>query len=206
VSEILKEDFASLSQDEVKRYTDILFSAANQGHGILENLLTYSRELTKKISFTPKSIELAKICNLAVNDLQQQIATKAINLSFNQFDKTLVLCDFEMIRVVFRNIIANSIKFSFRGGEIKIVFSETDKFIFVSITDLGVGMSPETIQGLFNFNNQFSKKGTEGEMGHGLGLMITREFVEKNGGRIWVESAISEGSTFFFTLPKGTEV
>jgi signal transduction histidine kinase len=107
-----------------------------------------------------------------------------------------------MLRIVVQNLMINAIKFTPRDGRIIVSSVEKEGYIEVSVADTGIGIEPEDSNDLFNFNNVFTTEGTGGEKGTGLGLPLCKEFVEKNGGKIWVESEPGKGSKFTFTLPK----
>ncbi len=102
-----------------------------------------------------------------------------------------------------RNIIANAVKFTPQDGKITIDATMTGDFWQIEIQDTGFGMSDAEIEQLFNIKTHFTKQGTEGEKGSGLGLLLCKEFVENNGGKIWIKSQIKKGTSFFFTLPIG---
>jgi signal transduction histidine kinase len=106
------------------------------------------------------------------------------------------------VRFLLRNLINNAIKFSNGGGTITVAAQEKSNFIVIEVHDNGVGISEERQAKLFEMSKSFSTEGTQGEKGTGLGLVLCREFVEKNGGKIWVESHVGKGSSFYFSLPK----
>lgn len=107
------------------------------------------------------------------------------------------------MRLLLRNLINNAIKFTPKGGNIKIVAYAEDNQTLLSVIDLGVGMSEEQVGKLFKKNQNFTTYGTNGEKGIGLGLQLCQEIVTKNGGTIWASSRQAKGSTFSFSLPKG---
>ena len=119
-------------------------------------------------------------------------------------DKTLtVICDLKMTETIFRNLISNAFKYTNPGGIVEITSRElSGNETEVNITDTGIGMSKDLLSKLFKVNEQVSRKGTEGESSSGLGLLICKEFVERQEGRIWAESVENKGSTFHFTLKK----
>ncbi|HEY9045718.1 MAG TPA: HAMP domain-containing sensor histidine kinase, partial [Ohtaekwangia sp.] len=110
--------------------------------------------------------------------------------------------DSNTINLVIRNLMTNAIKFTNDGGRVVISAKPQEKDIVVSVSDNGVGMKPEILNILFDKTAPYTTRGTANEKGTGLGLILCKEFVEKNGGRIWVESEEDKGSTFYFTLPK----
>ncbi|MBE0646735.1 MAG: ATP-binding protein, partial [Bacteroidales bacterium] len=112
-----------------------------------------------------------------------------------------VLADRDMILTVLRNLISNAVKFTSFGGKIHIIVTPNHDFCEISVRDSGIGISKEDIDKLFRIDSKFSTRGTADEKGTGLGLILCKEFVEKHGGKIWVESELGKGSTFRFTLP-----
>ncbi|NJK98293.1 MAG: HAMP domain-containing histidine kinase [Bacteroidales bacterium] len=112
----------------------------------------------------------------------------------------VVLADPEMVNTIFRNLISNAVKFTPDGGTIEILAEEDGDYTILSVKDNGVGIPDEDMAKIFKIDEQFSNTGTQGEKGSGLGLLLCREMVQKNGGEIWVESIIGHGTTFSFTL------
>ena len=134
--------------------------------------------------------------------INQRLNEKKIELNAQISSSIDVNADVDMLATIFRNLISNAIKYSNINGKIEIVASEDDEQIQISVADNGVGISPEAKNKLFRIDESFSTPGTKDEMGTGLGLILCREFVEKHGGKIWVESKKGEGTHFFFTIPK----
>ncbi|MBE9480652.1 MAG: HAMP domain-containing histidine kinase, partial [Bacteroidetes bacterium] len=113
-----------------------------------------------------------------------------------------VFADNNTINTVLRNLFSNAIKFTQQKGKVKITARNIDDFIEITIADSGIGIKPEDIKKLFGIDIGFSTVGTDNEKGTGLGLILCKEFIEKNNGKIWVESELGKGSNFIFTLPK----
>jgi len=109
-----------------------------------------------------------------------------------------------MLKTIFRNLISNAIKFSNSNGTINVSATIVQNQIEVTVSDNGIGMNDETKNKLFSMGTKVTRTGTAGETGTGLGLILCKEFVEKHGGKIWVESELDKGSNFKFTLPKIT--
>ncbi|OQY46823.1 MAG: hypothetical protein B6242_06685 [Anaerolineaceae bacterium 4572_78] len=115
--------------------------------------------------------------------------------------KTIIYADENMLNMVIRNLISNAIKFTPQGKSIAISAKPQGKLAIVSVTDTGVGMSQEKVEGLFRIDVNSSTRGTDGEIGTGLGLIMCQEMVEKNGGKIWLESELEKGTSVKFTVP-----
>ena len=168
---------------------------------LLENLLEWSRSQTGNIEFKAEPFDLAALLKQNQELLQQQAQSKKISISVVGETSLTISAHRNSINTVIRNLLSNAIKFTPAEGSIvlKSYFNQ-DKAI-VSISDSGVGMSKEVMDKLFRIDSKHTTKGTADEKGTGLGLILCKEFIEKNGGRIWVESEIGKGSAFSFELP-----
>ena len=205
-AEMLLEDLDELSKEGIRDSLKIIHSAAKNSFNLLENLLSWSRLQTGHISFTPSGIVLVESVEEVVNVLFSTAYRKKIDISNLVKPNVMVLADKYMLITILNNLVMNAIKFTNIGGEIKI-YSEaynsesvTD-FVKISVADTGVGMDAETCENLFATNRLVSTPGTDREQGTGLGLLLTREMVEKNGGVITVESSPGRGSVFSFLIP-----
>jgi len=116
-------------------------------------------------------------------------------------EKTMVYADYSMNTTVFRNLISNALKFTAAGGKVTFSAKHEQHAVEISVADTGIGISEDALSQLFRIDTHYLKRGTAGEEGTGLGLILCKELVEKNSGRIWVESKVGEGTTFRFTLP-----
>ena len=169
---------------------------------LLENLLDWSRLQRDLIHAKPKQIDLAEIIDTLILPLMKAGAEqKGIELSSRLTTGTFAYGDEVMIETVLRNLVANGLKFTKRGGRIEISARQTGNFMEIAITDTGIGINEIDREYLFDLETNFHKTGTAGEKGTGLGLILCKELVEKNGGRIWAESEAGKGSTFTFTVP-----
>ena len=149
-----------------------------------------------------ENVALSSFVNNTIALIEGNASKKNISLK-NDIDTRLFFRgDRNMINSVFLNLITNSIKFMKRGGMIKLSADHDDSYITVMIMDNGIGMSKENLEKLFRIDEHFSTAGTSNEMGTGLGLILCKELIEKNNGKIWVKSEEEIGTTFFFTLPK----
>jgi len=201
LSELLNTDTEQLTRQEKKKYAEwILQSARNLLH-LLENLLDWSGTQSGQINFTPKYIKLGEHINNVISLLSANAYEKKL-LLVSEVDKDeKVFADPNMLSTILRNLIGNAIKFTSAEGSITIGSNEKATMTEICISDTGMGISSENLEKLFNFNESFSTKGTIQEEGTGLGLILCKEFVEKMGGEIRVESTPGEGSSFKFTVP-----
>ena len=159
--------------------------------------------LTLKYIFNPELKEkLADIATANLDLFTKTAKDKNISLINSVPQDIYIYADFDTVNTVVRNLINNAIKFTKPGGIVEISAAEQEKFVEISVSDAGLGIEEEHLSEIFRVDSKYKTKGTAGESGTGLGLPLCKEFVEKNGGRIWVESKIGKGSTFKFILPK----
>lgn len=204
-SELLTNNIKSYSQAEIEEFISIIHQTSKNGFALLENLLEWSRSQTGRIKFTPDNISFYNIVELSLNMLESNAQKKEITL-VNAVEKPgMAYADENMIRTVVRNIVSNAIKFTKTGGQVKVATSLKNDKLQVDISDTGVGIRDQDIEKLFRIDKNHSTVGTENEMGTGLGLILCKEFILKNNGKIWVTSSVGQGSTFSFTIPANTQ-
>jgi signal transduction histidine kinase len=173
---------------------------------LLGNLLTWSRTQSGKIEYEPNVIDLLNLVLDNINLNIEHASKKNITLNHKISEGSVVFADYNTVSTVLRNLISNAIKFSFENSEVLIYAEELDKSIAISIHDNGVGISEDDIQKLFRIDIHHTTMGTLKEIGTGLGLILCKEFVELNGGSVWVKSDRELGTTFTFTLPKNASL
>jgi signal transduction histidine kinase len=191
--------------DEKKRekFLTYLKQSSYNAFFLLENLLQWSKSQDKVLIYEPVPLQIKPLIDLnlrLLNDLSKQ---KEIEIELIEADKDIIVAaDENMINTILRNLLTNAIKFSHPGGKIIVTVSKPDnKFASISVSDNGVGMDKENCANLFQFDKNISQKGTAGEKGTGLGLMLCYEFVKAQNGRIEVESEPNKGTKFTFSLP-----
>ncbi|TAH18754.1 MAG: hypothetical protein EAZ08_10480 [Cytophagales bacterium] len=188
------EEIQMISKDIKKRLDGLDYT--------LNNLLVWSKsQMSGSISFKEK-IEIQSLINGKINLFIANAEAKNIKLINLVPEHTFVCADLNHLRLVFRNLLSNAIKFTPENGKIEVVSTDNEEFVQIGVRDSGIGMTEEQLQKLFNRNTHFTTRGTKDEKGTGLGLLLCKEFIEKDGGRIWVESRPNQGSTFFVELPK----
>ena len=202
LTDILLEDFQSLSEKEKIQFIEHISTASKQSYQLLENLLLWARSNTGRMEFNPQEYQLKKLFDETVELLEPTAKNKNIKLLTEIPEAIHLSADNEMLKTVFRNLISNSIKFSNEEEGIIKVFAEAkEKKIKIEISDNGVGMPEKVQQNLFRIDKTTSTKGTKGEKGTGLGLLLCKEFIDKHGGNISVESNVDEGTKFIIELP-----
>lgn len=191
----------SLSKEDIQMLAKDLDKSVKNLFALLENLLEWSRSQTGNIEFKPEPFDLATVLEENKALLQTQAQNKKIVLQNTNQSSIPVRAHKHSVNTVIRNLVSNAIKFTPEGGAVTLRAQLGKDQVKVSVTDTGVGMSPEIVSKLFRIDTKHSTKGTADEKGTGLGLILCKEFIEKNGGRIGVESTPGKGSVFFFTLP-----
>lgn len=202
-SEMMLEDFENLSHEDLKKYLEIINATSRNLYNLLNNLLQFSRFQTGRVHFKPLNCNLGELISRNVELLSGNALKKGIHLKTEAEVNETAFVDEEMISSAIQNLITNAVKFTPRNGSVtvKCVKLEDEHEALISVSDTGVGISKDVLDKLFRIEVIHSTSGTEREPGTGLGLILTREFIEKNNGRLWVESTPQKGSTFFFTLP-----
>lgn len=183
------------------RFLKVIKGSTAKVSSLLDNLLIWANSQSGKLKFNPKKIHLAQQVTDVISFLEIQAINKEITIS-NTVDKTIfVKADGNMLDTILRNLISNAIKFTQPKGEIQIYSTHKNDFVEISVNDNGVGISETEIETIFSAKEVSSTLGTFNEQGSGLGLILCKDFVESQGGEIWVESEVNEGSEFKFTIP-----
>jgi PAS domain S-box-containing protein len=200
-SEMLASDIEKLTSEEIITFSRTLNDNIISLYGLITNLLQWSMLQRDMLDFKPININLFDKVNKIVEISERRASQKSITI-LNQVDNNLqVFADVDMLRSIIQNLITNAIKFTQTDGSIIISATDNNNYIEIFVQDTGVGIEEGKSDELFNFNSIYTTNGTEGERGTGLGLALCKDFVEKNGGKIWVESELGKGSKFSFTLP-----
>jgi PAS domain S-box-containing protein len=200
-SDILVDQIKNNDLEGIDRYATIIQESSRRSYELLMNLLEWSRSQTGRIDFNPEYLDmvsLIKDVSSLLNDLALQ---KTISIQKQLPHRVTVFADRHMTSTVLRNLISNAIKFTHRGGEIILSAHEAATEIIVSVKDNGIGIAQDHLENIFAIGESESTLGTANEKGTGLGLILCKEFIDKHGGRIWVESVEGRGSDFFFALP-----
>ncbi|UTF51566.1 PAS domain S-box protein [Desulfomicrobium sp. ZS1] len=201
LTKILVEDFEELTVKEVNRSLDALYASSVRIYALLENLLEWARVQQGLLTCSPSRFLLKGVVRASLDFTHSVADQKGVVLRDETPDDLIVCIDPPMIGTVLRNIISNALKFSNRGGQVRITARHDGDMVTVAVQDEGVGMDQHTLSMLFSLDNKITRPGTEGEASTGLGLILCKEFVEKHGGTIWAESSPGQGTTFYFTLP-----
>ena len=201
-TQILTEEIQNMDLEEIKDITMSMKTSASNIYGLLENLLEWSRLRRGAMDFVPENLNLKKKIEASIDVLSESAREKGIGLTISVPGELEIRADIHMFDTIIRNLISNAIKFTISGGKVIVTANYNgDHYIVVKISDSGIGMAPELKNKLFQIDEKTSRPGTEGETSTGLGLLLCKEFIEKHGGKIWVESSVGQGSTFSFSLP-----
>lgn len=201
-SNLIHDEYEDLTKAQIKLYSGAIIQSSNNTLELLENLLLWGKIQKNRIVFDPEYLSLERILEEVSIILQNNLIKKDLTLTNISETQTTIYADEEMLKTVFRNLIGNAIKFSHQGGKIEVSvihLAEEDK---ICIMDYGVGIKKELSSQVFNMDSSYIKSDKSVEKGHGMGLIICKEIIEKHGGALWVESQEGTGSSFYFTLPR----
>ena len=204
-ADILTNEYDSLTQDEIKEYLNVINESARSLYGMTTNLLQFSRFQMGTFEFFPVKISMKKIIQKSLRMLKGNILKKQLHLLTDIDQDAVIFADEDMLNSVIQNLLSNAIKFTRKGGDIRIYtkivpFFNRPHQIEVYIEDTGVGISKGDLKKVFK-EHMRSVPGTEKEYGSGLGLLLVKEFVEKNNGHIKVKSKLNEGTSFILSFP-----
>lgn len=205
LTSLLIEDYKDMNDNERLELIRSVDNAGKQTYRLLENLLYWSRSQTGRLDYLPTRLNLNMLIDECFDLLMENAKYKNIKVILPNQKIFSAYGDEDMIKTVLRNLISNAIKYSKIGSSVKIELEEKDEKVIVSISDEGIGISTEQLNKIFKIDTISSIPGTSGERGTGLGLILCKEFVEKNGGTIWVQSELDKGSKFSFSLPAYNE-
>ncbi|MDX2432869.1 MAG: PAS domain-containing protein [Bacteroides sp.] len=204
-SELLREDFSALNTKQVEEYLECIHTSSTTAYELLYNLLEWARSQTKSIKIQPIPIEVRELGSEILSLFSGQAKNKEILLRNKVNKELLVVADLNMLKTILRNLVANALKYTSTGGSISISGSVDGDMVNISVSDTGVGMEEEKVKTLFSVEKGESTPGTSGELGTGLGLLVSYEFLQLNKGVFKVDSKMGEGSTFTISLPQEIE-
>ena len=201
VTETISGDIDDMSVREVKLISSVIHVSSQNLFKLIENLLSWSSLQMGVFKVEPVELKINNVAKSVLEILEITAKEKEITI-VNNLEDLLIFADEECVKTVLRNLISNAIKFTNRQGKIELSSNSTTKFVEISVSDNGVGMKPADVKKTFSIHKKASTSGTEDEVGTGLGLILCKDLIEKNNGKIWVESKFGRGSQFHFTLPK----
>lgn len=201
LSGLLAENFSKFRPEDVERQLNMIYQTTRRTYNLFEDLLLWSASNLGKLPFEPVRIEFGGLCEDVLESLRFKADAKKIKLSNTSVSNVNVTADVNMLKAVLRNLIANALKFTPEHGSVEVSAEIQDHRVVISVADTGVGISAENQKKIWDISTNYTTAGTANEKGTGLGLLLCKEFVEKHGGEIWVESEPGKGSCFRFTMP-----
>lgn len=203
LTQIMADDLPVLTIDEIQKFSVSMRNSAIHLSRLLENLLQWSRLQQGSIPFEPEFVPLLPIIEENIALALEPAKNKGIEITSDIPGNLRVFADCNILQTVIRNLVSNAVKFTHKGGKVNISARATrGQNVEIAVKDTGIGMTSEMINNLFRLDVKTSRKGTEDEPSTGLGLILCKEFVEKLGGKIWVESQVGKGTTFYFTVSR----
>jgi len=202
ISNLLVRNIIDRDYSGIERFAWIIQDSSLKAMDLLTNLQEWTRSQTGRMEFTPESLNLSSLVTEVTRFLSIQASQKSISLKINISKRLKISADKQMLSTILRNLISNAIKFTRPEGEIEITVIRQKGNTLFSVSDNGVGIKNEALQKLFKVEESCCTPGTQNEKGTGLGLLLCKEFVDKHGGKIWVESEPGKGSKFSFTIPE----
>lgn len=211
MAELLEKEYKQLSEQDRVMLVQELGNATRNTYALLQELLVWSQSQRGLLDFNPSRYNLRELCNESIEVVGIAATSKSIAINCLIDKDEFVDADHNMLSTVIRNLLTNAIKFTNHGGKIDLISQKiptknnqgsSRAMIVVGITDNGIGISRENISRLLKIDDKYKTYGTDKESGTGLGLIICREFVEKHGGSISIDSEVGKGSTFSFTIPE----
>lgn len=199
LSEMLGRAVQTRDHASVERRALGIKEAAGQAYRLMESLFAWATVQMDTLTVTLADIDVAEIAGETLRDASDAAADKGITLS--------AACtgihargQRDMLATVLRNLVNNAVKFTLPGGSIDVVAHQVGETVQIAVTDTGVGMAPGRVEDMFRLDRRMTTNGTAGERGSGLGLLICRDLVQRQGGELTVESVLGRGTTFRFTL------
>ncbi len=203
ILDMISDDIDDFSKEEMIQLIKTMRPAMDATFTMIENLLSWARIMRKSITPNLTENDIYPIVAKSFDLLKQQAQKKNIQLVYEGNDDFRAVFDKNLMEIVVRNLLSNAIKFSKPGDKVVVKAEKTKDFYEVSVSDQGVGMTDEDIRKIFSETEKMeSKIGTNREKGTGLGLIIVKEFIQKNNGQLYIKSEEGKGTTFTFKLPK----
>jgi PAS domain S-box-containing protein len=200
-------DIDASTKEDLTQYLGLMRDATSNANELLEELLQWAKSQFNSVNFEAVKIDdLAEIVASCMNKVKPLAESKNIEIIENIPDNLTLFADKNMLETIIRNLATNAVKYTNNGGIISISAEKFTESVLFKVTDTGIGISADRIEQLFDKSSDYTSFGTAGEKGIGLGLDLSFDFVEKHGGKIWVESIIGKGSTFYFTIPNAPPV
>ncbi len=200
-SNLLLNEIKKNNLEGIEEYAEIIMQSSKRASSLLMNLMEWAQSQTGRMEYHPETLKILDVVDENIKLYLPIASKKGIKIDTSIPNDVSLFVDNAMIHTVFRNLISNAIKFTNPGGLITISTCSSENYVTVSVKDTGIGIPKNNLEKIFLIDSKHSTLGTEKEKGTGLGLILCKEFVEKNLGKIWAESIEGVGSTIYFTLP-----
>jgi len=200
-SKLLLKNLDKYDKEKIRSQLTIINEVSEQTYQLLEDILLWSKAQSNRISFEPITINAGELLNEIISTMMHQAQKKNIGIQVHTIHNLYIQADLNMLQIIIRNLVSNAIKFTPRNGSINIYAISDHKKCIVSLEDNGIGIPTNVQNQLFLLSSNYSSHGTENETGSGFGLILCKEFVEKHGEKIWLESTPNVGSKFSFSMP-----
>ncbi len=201
LTEILASETHKLSVENQKIFIESLHESSKQLYTLLENLLQWARSQTGSLHLKPQVLEVENLVDSAIGQVSMNAQLKNISIRKNMANNLNVFADDDTMKTILRNLLSNAVKFSYPDGFIDVLVTQNNNTALISITDYGVGISATDLNKLFKIEHSVTGIGTAQEKGTGLGLILCKEFIELNHGKISVQSTLGKQSTFLIEMP-----
>jgi PAS domain S-box-containing protein len=203
-AKVMAEELDTLPLKEIQKMAVMMSKSATNLYSLLDNMLQWTKMNQGKITFEPQKLNFKKISHEAVSILKPNADEKTIKINHIASDDITVYADIFMFKTILRNLVVNAIKVTDCNGQIDISALQTDSYLTISVADYGNEIAPDHLSRMFNNSDLHKTLGSAEDKGTTLGLMLCRQFVEKHGGKIWVENKNGGGTEFKFTIPAST--
>ncbi|WP_159522759.1 sensor histidine kinase [Sunxiuqinia indica] len=200
ISTLLNEQYDEISEEDRMKLIKQMANVSKNNYKLLEDLLKWSTVQLDHIPYSPTAFKLERIYREVIELFNPLLEGKKLSIFLKMKSNSEIFADYHMASAILRNLVSNAIKFSHLEGEIRISAVEKEDKMLVTVSDRGIGMSEELLL-RFNSSLSFSNPGTIQEPGTGIGLILTKEFVQKNEGELFIKSVPNEGTEVSFTLP-----
>ncbi len=202
LAQMISDPDEHLSLEDSRKLGGKIHSMLLNQYNFLQNLLGWSRMQQGRVEFHPEKTNISLVAMNVIDLLSGNLLQKKIEITNNINDDTFILADSDMLSSILLNIISNAIKFTPKYGKIVVDVNQTEDQTEILVSDTGIGISQEDCDKLFRLDTIFTKKGTEGEKGSGLGILLCKEMVKKHGGTLEINSVINAGTTVKIGFPK----
>lgn len=199
--ELLKDRFDIFDESKKKEIINTIYDISKSSLNLIENLLEWARSDSDRIQISKTKVEVNGYLRQQLDVFKNAAKLKNIRLEITGEKNLMINTDLNLFSAIVRNLVSNAVKFSRHNSVVYLDYYKVNDMIVFSVRDTGIGMNENQVNELFSLTHFFSRRGTAGERGTGLGLKIVKEYIHKLGGKIWVTSELNLGTTFYFSLP-----